>query len=84
MTQLSKFGAILNTRWYAAHDPGKIVGTWTEDNSPYELTVPRQLRECIVEMQNHVLELYECVKVQEAEIKRKTEELEEVKKTLSW
>ena len=40
------------------YDKTKIVGFWAEDNSPYEITVPYQLRDMIIKMQHQLPHLF--------------------------
>ena len=50
---LSRFGAILHEKWSKSEvDEDKIIGCWAEDLSRFEFTVPQQLRDLIVDLQN--------------------------------
>lgn len=50
---LTPFAGILYSKWVAdSSDATIIIGRWTEDDSPYKIKVPYQLRESIIAMQN--------------------------------
>lgn len=49
---MNEYDAILWEKWEAAKEPDEIIGYWAEDNNPYTIRVPAQLRNMIVEMQN--------------------------------
>ncbi len=55
---MNKFGVILYSPWRADGNSDGIVGTWAEDGSNYFLTVPPQLRDMIVAMQNELSKFY--------------------------
>jgi hypothetical protein len=72
-----RFGAILYREWVAHHeDANIIIGYWAEDDSPYEITVPHQLRSTILKLQNTLCKKYNAVK----ELQQK---LDEMKKNFS-
>ena len=59
---LDKYGAVFRSRWTkASHDNITLLGRWAEDDSPYEVVVPPQLRDLIQEMQNSLYDLYYTV-----------------------
>ncbi len=46
--------ALFNSPWHKDDtDDTKILGTWAEDDSTYEIIVPPQLRDLIIIWQNH-------------------------------
>ena len=54
-----KWGAILHKKWWAAHDSATtIYGQWYEDGAEYEIKVPSQLRDIILEIQNWLASRY--------------------------
>lgn len=55
---MTDFGALLWARWEKGESAGSIVGHWAEDESPYYLSVPPQLRELLLGMQNTLSEKY--------------------------
>lgn len=51
--------AILNGKWKRDPDHENIIlGEWFEDNFKYEIKCPPQLRDEIIEMQNHFANMY--------------------------
>lgn len=51
--KLPKFGALLDSKWTASDAfSGLIHGYWAEDFSTYHITMPHQLRDMMVELQN--------------------------------
>jgi hypothetical protein len=67
----AKFGAILYSRWEA--DPNTdskniILGRWSEDNTPYSITVPYQIRDQILELQNTMYDRYHEIERLENEL----------------
>jgi len=75
---MKQYGAILHTRWRAAERASDIVGEWAEDGSPYIITVPPQLRDQLVEMQNALCAKYQeldCLEIEARNYKRKCEAL---------
>lgn len=63
----SQFGALLHKPWEPGASPESIIGYWAEDGSPYEVTVPPQLRDLAVRLQNLLCKKYNAVE----EIERK-------------
>ena len=63
----SQFGALLHKPWEPGASPESIIGYWAEDGSPYEVTVPSQLRDLAVRLQNLLCKKYNAVE----EIERK-------------
>ena len=57
----SMFGAILHKAWEKGVGADSIVGYWAEDNSTYDITVPPQLRDLIITMQNMLCRKYMLV-----------------------
>jgi hypothetical protein len=54
--------------WRADESDGeKIIGTWAEDGSPYEIKCPPQLRGRLIALQNVLPQLVEFVRVMAAE-----------------
>lgn len=53
------FDALLHTKW-EVDERGAcgIIGYWAEDGNSYEITVPHQLRDQLVEMQNWLSDKY--------------------------
>ena len=50
---LKNLGCILHAKWVKKEQTETIIiGKWAEDDSTYEITVPDQLRDSIVDMQN--------------------------------
>jgi len=41
-------------KWQKSNDPNTIIGYWAEDNSPYEIICPEQLRDMLVKLQNNL------------------------------
>ena len=59
---LNSLGAILASAWRAEPvQSDKIVGRWAEDDTPYEITVPAQLRDPIIAMQNTLFRKYAMI-----------------------
>lgn len=54
--------AILHKPWQADGDKTGIIGYWAEDDTPYFLTVPEQLRGQIILMQNNLSNKYNSLK----------------------
>ena len=53
-----KFSALLHAKWKPGPEPTEIVGRWAEDESTYTMDVPEQLRDLLVELQNHLADRY--------------------------
>ena len=50
---LSRFGAILHEKWRKSEvSEDAIIGCWAEDLLRFEIKVPPQLRDLIVDLQN--------------------------------
>jgi len=59
---MEKYGALLHESWEAReNDACKITGYWAEDNNEYEIIVPHQLRDLVVEMQNDLCFKYQKI-----------------------
>jgi len=55
------FGAILHRQWEKGNKPSLIIGEWAEDLNEYEIYVPPQLRDMIVELQNALASEYKKI-----------------------
>ena len=55
---LAKYAALLYREWERGIDPDTIVGHWAEDDSTYEIKVPHQLRDAIIELHNKIQHRY--------------------------
>ena len=55
---LNKYGALLHSVWKPKEAPDRIGGCWAEDFSPFEITVPHQLRDLLVDLQNDLSKEY--------------------------
>lgn len=74
-----KFSGLLYSKWKAhEHNKELIIGNWSEDNSEYDIHVPHQLRDDLVELQNLLYEKYKAVETLEKELKAKKNELNDV------
>ena len=54
-------GSVIHAKWEVGNDPSntnRIRGYWAEDGSPYEFSVPEQLRDAILYMQNQLAQAY--------------------------
>ena len=69
--------AILNSAWRRRGDD-TIEGTWAEDESPYEIKVPAQLLDDIVDMQNNYYNIYQDMKHKELEFMQAKKLFEEI------
>lgn len=58
---MNKFGAILHKKWIKSNVDNQIIGYWAEDYSTYTITVPYQLRDTIVDLQNWLSEKYQVL-----------------------
>jgi len=58
MLNLKKYGALLHTAWKPKEAPDKIDACWAEDFSHFEIEVPHQLRDLLVDLQNELSEQY--------------------------
>lgn len=59
----NKWGAILWKKWEKGAILQEIIGYWAEDNNEYKITVPYQLRDMIIEMQNWLSDKYQKIQV---------------------
>jgi hypothetical protein len=67
-----KNAAVLHSHWKPGPSPGEIVGEWAEDGSPYRFTVPVQLCDEIIAIQNAL-----SVRYQELDsLRRKVDRME--------
>jgi len=41
-------------KWKKGNKSNLIIGRWSEDNSPYEIKCPAQLRDTLVKLQNNL------------------------------
>ena len=55
---MKQYGALLHSEWRAGVKHNEIVGNWDEYFSPYEVDVPCQLRDLLIEMQNTLARKY--------------------------
>lgn len=55
---LQDFGCILHAKWEKHNQDDRIIGKWAEDDSTYEIIVPPQLRDSIINMQNTLSDFY--------------------------
>ena len=56
----SGFGAVLHKEWKAdSNENNIIIGYWAEDDTPYHLDVPPQLRLLIILIQNWLSRKYQ-------------------------
>lgn len=69
MNKLDNWGAILWKRWEKAQQVDKIIGFWAEDNNEFEVTVPAQLRDMLLAIQNWLSDFYTKVEDLQAKIK---------------
>jgi hypothetical protein len=72
---MKKYAAILHAPWVRGNDPGKIDGFWAEDASLYTVTVPEQLRNMLVDLQNNLSTKFR-------ELEEKEQELNELRARL--
>ncbi len=64
-------GSILHASWCKhTTDETKILGIWAEDGATYEITVPHQLRDTIVGVQNKLAANYANVVKLEFELEQ--------------
>lgn len=71
---MDKYGALLHEPWRDGEKPDSIEGFWAEDGNIFKLTVPEQLRDLIVDLQNALAKKY-------IEIERLKAELSKAKKS---
>ena len=74
---LQKFGAILESHWVVV-DNGVIVGNWCEDGNSYQIKVPPQLQELIVELQNSLSDRYNEITELENQLQLKVKLIEDL------
>lgn len=55
------FDTILHAKWVKGNSDNEIIHYWAEDMSTDIITVPYQIRDEIVEMQNWLTDKYEAV-----------------------
>jgi hypothetical protein len=72
---MKKYAAILHAPWVRGNDPDKIDGFWAEDASLYTVTVPEQLRNMLVDLQNNLSTKFR-------ELEQKEQELNELRARL--
>lgn len=73
-----KWGAILHSHWLKdINDATRIIGKWAEDGTDYEIKVPSQLRNQIVEIQNWLCDQY-------TELKRTREKVCSLEQFFTW
>ena len=58
MSALDKYGAILHAEWKKGLNKDTIIGYWGEDMSPYEMKIPGQLRDILIELQHSLCDRY--------------------------
>ena len=56
-----KFGALFHKEWIAGQKDDEIEGYWAEDDTRYTITVPEQLRDMLLGMQNVLARKYRAV-----------------------
>ena len=77
---MKSFQPLLAYKWNSSMlNTYEIYGKWAEDGSEYSFTVPVQLVEPIVAMQNYVYDLYKEITDREKSIAQLTKELDEYK-----
>ena len=77
---MKSFAPLLNSKWSGSMlNTYEIDGKWAEDGTCYTLTVPPQLVDSIVSMQNYVYDLYKEIADREKCIERLTKELDDYK-----
>ena len=72
---MKKYAAILHAPWVRGNDPDKIDGFWAEDLTSYTVTVPEQLRNMLVDLQNNLSTKFR-------ELEQKEQELNELRARL--
>jgi len=70
---MENYSAILWQPWKAGLYEDMITGAWAEDGNEYNLSVPPQLRDMIISLQNQLAKEYQ-------EFEHKKEQLETLKK----
>ncbi len=77
---IEKYGAILHKSWIAKGEsyPGIIIGYWIEDNLQYEINVPEQLKDILIDIQNKLSRWWLTIEEQENRIKRMTKAFSEI------
>ena len=55
---MDHLGATLHTPWKAGDKPDEIIGYWAEDLNTFTVTVPPQLRNDVLEIQNVLSKRY--------------------------
>ena len=68
---------ILHAKWKAGEDPKEIIHTWAEDGTEEAFTVPYQMRDRIIEMQNWLADKYMKVDRLDRSMRRITNFFEE-------
>jgi hypothetical protein len=49
---MERYGALLHAKWKPGKTDDTIIGQWAEDNSEFEITIPFQLRDLLIQLQN--------------------------------
>ncbi len=58
---LNKLAPILHSKWGPGAEKNEILGNWAEDDNVYIITVPYQLRDRIILMQNIFYDNYQRI-----------------------
>ena len=59
---IKDFGCVLHAKWVSdIHTPNTIIGKWAEDDSTYQIVVPEQLRDEIIDLQNALSVYYNTI-----------------------
>ena len=81
---MNNLGAVLHKRWISGGNSTEIIGYWAEDETEYYITVPFQLQDIIIDMQNCMAKQYEDILNREKCINRLVKELDEIKTRTGW
>jgi len=73
----AKYGALCAFPWKASEeDPSQIEGRWAEDDSPYVVTCPAQLRDQLVDLQGRLYDELASLKDLQKEVNEQRRRLD--------
>jgi hypothetical protein len=55
---IEKFGALLHEPWERGETKDSIAGTWAEDGNEFLISLPEQLVDLLIDMQNELHSKY--------------------------
>lgn len=67
---LENYGALIYEAWEVdTHDKSVIIGRWAEDGNEYRISVPYQLRDLLIDLQNELNWAYLQLKTAEERVR---------------